>query len=105
MDYEVIVVGAGTTGSLIGYELGKKGHKVLIVEAGGADEFYFPFKLANDGGISYKPSFKIATDTLSSEYGDIRGFGFGGYGKVYYGWTYRFHPDDFRLYAKIWCWL
>jgi choline dehydrogenase-like flavoprotein len=102
LDYEVIVVGGGTTGSLIAFELGKLGRKVLVVEAGGRAQMKWPVNLAGDGGVEGPPHFRDSTrffsDLGSHYYKAVRGLG--GAGQIYAGWTYRFHPNDFRLKSK-----
>lgn len=102
MDYEVIVVGGGTTGSLIAFELGKLGKRVLVVEAGGRAQMKWPVNLAGDGGVEGPPHFRDSTrffsDLGSHYFKAVRGLG--GAGQIYAGWTYRFHPSDFRMKSR-----
>jgi len=99
MDYEAIVIGGGTTGSLIAHELGKLGRKVLVVEAGGKAQMKWPVNLAGDGEIEgpahFRESFRMESDLGTQYHLAVRGLG--GAGQIYAGWTYRFHPKDFRL--------
>jgi len=99
MDYEAIVIGGGTTGSVIAHELGKLGRKVLVVEAGGKAQMKWPVRLAGDGGVEGPPhfrnSFRLESDLGSHYHLAVRGLG--GAGQIYAGWIYRFHPADFRL--------
>ena len=99
MDYEAIIIGGGTTGTLIALELGKLGHRVLVVEAGGRAGMQGPLNLAGDGGIEgrgdFQGSYRMRSDLGTQYHQGVRGLG--GSGQIYAGWTYRFRPVDFRL--------
>jgi len=99
LDYEVIVIGGGTTGSLIAYELGKLGRRVLVAEAGGLAGMAGPINLAGDGGVAgrgdFRGSFRFDTDLGTQYHLAVRGLG--GTGQIYAGWAYRFRPKDFCL--------
>jgi choline dehydrogenase-like flavoprotein len=99
LDYEAIIVGGGTTGSLIAYELGRLGRRVLVVEAGGTAQMKWPVNLAGDGGIEAPPhfrqSFRMNSDLGTQYHLAVRGLG--GAGQVYAGWAYRYNPIDFCL--------
>jgi choline dehydrogenase-like flavoprotein len=102
MDYDVIIIGAGTTGAVIGYELGMHGHQVLLLEAGGTSGYRFPIRIAKDGEIPFKPAPRFNYRRMTTFYNRYKGgFGLGGHGQIYAGWTYRFLPDDFRMKSRF----
>lgn len=96
-DYDVVIVGAGTTGCVIGEALARRGIKVLCIEAGGRGGFQGPLSLAGDGGIEGVRPSHILDSTLGSFYGYKMFNGLGGMGQYYAGWTYRYRPNDLRL--------
>jgi flavin-dependent dehydrogenase len=90
MNYDVIIVGAGSSGLMSAYQLSKKGKKVLVVEQG-KNLFYRkqknPFDVANgigdagffsDGKFSFFPSasnlWKLDTALLNQAYEQFRYF-------------------------------
>lgn len=106
-DWDIIVVGAGMGGGTTGYELARRGRRVLFIEKG---------KLLHAGPVSHDPEAEEAEIRLRAGYwpkrlqgrttfGDVRffaplGCGTGGSTTLYGAQLERFRPEDFHPRAN-----
>jgi choline dehydrogenase-like flavoprotein len=91
---DVVIVGAGPTGSLVASELAGRGASVLVLEAGQRFEAAdLPNREANAGQILWnEPRVYTGTNPIVPK----AGIGVGGGTLAWLGVMPRFHPADFR---------
>ena len=96
--YDVIIVGAGPTGSLVAHRMASKGLSVLVLEAGQrfGGNHALPNSEANAGKIMWsEPRNHVGSDFVVPK----AGMGVGGGTLPWLGVMPRFHRDDFRTYS------
>ena len=107
-EYDFIVVGAGSAGSVVTARLAEAGHSVLLVEAGGPEHYFQTIPLLNPFfiGGQYDWQYKVrdgATGLATSD-GTIpwpRGKGLGGSFMINFMMYVRGHPKDFDEWESL----
>src|SRR4029077_4640638 len=116
---DVVIIGLGWTGSILGYEMAKLGLDVVAIERGPWRDTAtdFPPAFAQDElryGVRLDLFLRTAQDTLTfrnkpnqtalpirSFIGFLPGNGVGGAGVHWNGQTWRFLPTDFRVRSHL----
>lgn len=115
-DYDVIIVGAGAAGGILGRELSDSGLSVCVLERGpmqetkdaSMDELRFPVRqnhlwaTPKTGGMTWRPHSRAETQKIFPRITSLLdGWGPGGSTNHWGGVSWRFEPSDFKA-LDVW---
>lgn len=106
--YDYIIVGAGSAGSVLAYRLSSAGHKVLLLESGGKEDYIntiplFAFLLQKsplyDWAYSSTPQKNAANGLVDKKIPIPRGRVVGGSSSINFMLYVRGNPEDYNNWA------